>query len=156
MKSFKIIAVVIAALSISGCTQLNLSKADGGTLLGAAAGGLIGSKIGKGRGQLAATAIGTLFGAAVGRDIGASLDKMDRMYAARTTQVSLEKTRTGKTSRWSNPDSGHSGTVTPRRTYTKSNGAPCREYQTTVMIGGRTETAYGTACRRADGSWQIS
>ena len=42
----------------------------GGTLLGAAAGGLIGSTIGSGSGRLAATAAGTLIGAAVGGSIG--------------------------------------------------------------------------------------
>ncbi|MEE8203551.1 MAG: hypothetical protein V3R74_07315, partial [Alphaproteobacteria bacterium] len=31
----------------------------------------------------------------------------------------------------------------------------CREYQTTVNVGGQVEQAYGTACRQPDGSWQI-
>lgn len=31
----------------------------------------------------------------------------------------------------------------------------CREYTKTVRIGGRTEQAYGTACYRPDGSWEI-
>lgn len=31
----------------------------------------------------------------------------------------------------------------------------CREYQQQVLVGGRWEQAYGTACRRPDGSWQI-
>lgn len=33
-------------------------------------------------------------------------------------------------------------------------GEPCREYQTTVTIDGKTETAYGRACRQADGTWK--
>ena len=35
------------------------------------------------------------------------------------------------------------------------NGQQCREYQRTVTIDGKTETAYGTACRQPDGSWKI-
>jgi len=31
----------------------------------------------------------------------------------------------------------------------------CREYQQTITVGGRTERAYGTACKQADGSWKI-
>ena len=31
-----------------------------------------------------------------------------------------------------------------------------REYQTTVMVGGRTVDAYGTACLQPDGSWRRS
>lgn len=31
----------------------------------------------------------------------------------------------------------------------------CREYSRNVVVGGRTQEAYGTACQRPDGSWQI-
>lgn len=31
----------------------------------------------------------------------------------------------------------------------------CREYQSTVVIAGRPQPAYGTACRQQDGSWRI-
>ncbi len=31
----------------------------------------------------------------------------------------------------------------------------CREYTKTVSISGRAERAYGTACLRPDGSWEI-
>jgi len=30
----------------------------------------------------------------------------------------------------------------------------CREYQTTIMIGGKREKAYGKACRQPDGTWK--
>ena len=61
----------------------------------------------------------------------------------------------GQTIAWNNPDSGNSGTVTPVRDGTSSEGKYCREYQQTVVIGGKTEEAYGTACRQEDGSWEI-
>ena len=32
---------------------------------------------------------------------------------------------------------------------------PCREYQTQVVIDGRTQNAYGTACRQPDGNWRV-
>ena len=30
----------------------------------------------------------------------------------------------------------------------------CREYQTTIIIGGKPEKAYGRACRQPDGTWK--
>lgn len=31
----------------------------------------------------------------------------------------------------------------------------CREYQSTVNIGGRLQRTYGTACQQPDGSWSL-
>ena len=75
---------------------------------------------------------------------------------AQSTQRTLEAAPTGETTTWQNPDTGVQGTVTPTRTYQKPETQEyCREYQQTVMIGGQEETAYGTACRKPDGSWQV-
>ena len=49
----------------------------------------------------------------------------------------------------------HQGTYTPVKTYQTDNGQYCREFQQTITVGGQTESAYGTACRQPDGSWQI-
>ena len=67
-----------------------------------------------------------------------------------------EESYTGETVRWRNPDSGHSGTFTPTRTYRTADDRNCREYQTTVTVGGRNRDAYGTACRQGDGTWKIT
>jgi len=32
-------------------------------------------------------------------------------------------------------------------------GGQCREFQTTVIVGGQPQPAYGTACLQPDGSW---
>ena len=126
-----------------------------GTLLGAAAGGFLGSKVGKGSGQLAAVAAGTLLGAFIGRDIGASLDRAD-LACAELAAERAHNAPIGTRISWNNPDNGHSGTITPVREATRrATGQYCREYQQTVTIGGRTEQAYGTACRKPDGSWQV-
>ena len=40
--------------------------------------------------------------------------------------------------------------------YPTANPQPyCREFTKVVDIGGRRESAYGTACMQPDGSWQI-
>ena len=49
-----------------------------------------------------------------------------------------------------------SSTQAQAQTRTQSHSAEqCREYTKNVSINGRAETAYGTACLRPDGSWEI-
>jgi surface antigen len=145
---------VLVTFGIAACESDPGPKQTGGAVVGAIAGGLLGSTIGKGSGQVVAIGVGALLGGIIGSEVGKSLDRADRAYMQRTTQESLETGQTGSQSTWRNPDSGHQGTVTPQRTYETASG-PCREYQQTVTIDGRTERAYGTACRQADGSWKI-
>lgn len=127
-------------------------KTTVGAASGAAAGGLVGAAAGGGaEGIIAGVLLGGLLGGAVGN----ALDNADRQYAAQNAQQSLESTRTGRTSEWRNPDSGHSGSMTPTRTYETASGSYCREFTQTIVVGGRTEEGYGTACRQPDGSWEI-
>ena len=155
MKSRRFAMIVALPLIVAACANAGGQKQIGGGLLGAGLGALAGSQIGSGRGQLAALAIGTLAGAFLGSEAGKSLDRADQNFAQQTMQRSLETTRSGITSNWANPDSGHSGTVTPTRTFQTADGRYCREFQGSVTIAGKTEQAYGNACRRPDGSWQI-
>jgi surface antigen len=70
------------------------------------------------------------------------------------TYRALEAGPSGHPARWINPDSGHYGSVVPQPAF-QQGGLQCREYTQTINVGGRTEQAYGTACRQQDGSWQI-
>jgi len=156
MNMKRIATVMLAALLLAACADYqNHPKQAGGTIIGAGLGALAGSQIGSGKGQLAAVAIGTLAGAFLGSEVGKSLDKADRLYAQRAQQKAYAAP-VGQTIAWNNPKSGHSGTFTPTRDGTnRATGEYCREYQTTVTVGGKTEKAYGTACRKPDGSWRI-
>ncbi|MDH3739664.1 MAG: RT0821/Lpp0805 family surface protein, partial [Alphaproteobacteria bacterium] len=102
-----------------------------------------------------ATAVGTLAGAMIGSEIGKSLDKADQLAMAQAEQQA-HTAPVGEKIVWNNPDSGNSGSVTPIRDgrNTQTN-AYCREYQTTVVVGGREQEAYGTACQQPDGSWKV-
>ncbi len=155
MKLTRVAIPVALVLALSACQQGQGNKQTGGTLIGAGLGALLGSQVGGGRGKLAAVAIGALAGAYFGSEVGKSLDRADRLAMQQTSQYALEKNPAGQASSWSNPDSGHSGTVTPTRTYQTAAGEQCREYQQTVTIDGKTEQAYGRACRQPDGSWKI-
>ncbi len=126
-----------------------------GTLLGAALGGLIGSQIGGGSGKKFAIAGGVLAGGFIGNNIGKKLDCADQDYHYDTTQSALEYKKTGGAAAWSNPDSGHSGSVTPTHTYVAADGRPCREFTQTIIVDGQQESITDTACRSRDGTWQI-
>ena len=155
MKKVMVILLLILSLLIAGCAQQAGPKEGVGTLLGATAGAILGSNVGKGKGNIVAIAIGTLAGATFGREIGSSLDRADRRAMGENAQYSLEHTKSNETTRWDNPDSNHSGTMTPIRTYQETAGQYCREYRQTVTIGNHEQEAYGTACRQPDGSWLI-
>ena len=141
--------------SNTGVGGTGVTKKQIGTIAGALGGAFAGSNIGKGKGKTVGVAAGTLLGAMIGGSIGESLDRADRMYYKRTAQNALESTTTGTQSKWINPDSGNSGTVTPTRTFQTSSGQYCREFTQEIIIDGRKDEAYGTACRQDDGSWKV-
>lgn len=147
--------ISVALLGACDTTQQAGQKETFGAITGAVLGGFLGSKVGKGDGQLWATGAGAILGAIAGSSVGRSLDESDRMMMDRTSQASLEHTQTGSTSTWRNPDTGHSGSVTPTKTYQTADGTYCREFEQYVTINGEEQKATGTACRQPDGSWRI-
>lgn len=145
----KVFMIVMLMFMVAGCEGIG-TKQMIGTGAGAALGGYAGSLIGKGKGKLAATAGGALLGAWLGSEVGKSLDKADQLFQAQATQEALEHNRSGQPTTWKNPDSHHSGTVTPVRTV-QTDGKVCREFTQTVMIEGKQETVTGKACRDQQG-----
>ncbi len=150
-----IVFVMMLVLALAGCAPPGGPKEGAGTLIGAGTGALLGAQLGHGTGRLVAVAIGTMAGALMGQDIGRSLDRADELAMKQNAQYALEYTPTQVTTTWRNPDTGHSGSVTPIETYQNNQGNYCREYLQHVVIGGEKQQAYGTACRQPDGSWKI-
>jgi surface antigen len=157
-----LITLACATVLLAGCAnsgngpgEFGANKTTAGGLLGAVGGAVAGAQFGKGKGQIAAAAAGTLLGALVGSEVGSSLDRADQQYARRA-QSQAQAAPIGQSIVWSNPESGHSGTITPvREGRVASTGEYCREFQQTVTVGGQDQQAYGTACRQPDGSWRV-
>ena len=149
-----LVATALAGLLLAGCVTESGPKQGLGTILGAAGGGLLGAQFGHGRGRLVTTATGVFLGGMLGNSIGRSLDRADRR-AGHRAEAAAHQAPVNETIHWRNPDSGNYGTVTPVREGTATSGRQCREYHHTVVIGGREEEAYGTACLQPDGSWEI-
>lgn len=107
----------------SGCATSGndwANKENIGTVLGGAAGVLIGSRVGSGGGRTAAMLIGGLAGALVGKTIGAKMDESDRLALAAQTQQVLNTNQDGQVGRWQSDHSGSSAQITPVSTATES------------------------------------
>ncbi len=152
MRNIAIASIIAASLAVAGCGPGGISKADGGTAIGAVAGGILGNQVGNGSGRVLATVAGAFIGGVVGHTIGQALDEQDRRLAQEAELAALEDGRSGIARPWRNPDSGHYGEVVPQRPY-KRGPRHCRDYTHTVYISGRPETMSGTACRNPDGTW---
>ena len=145
------IATALCATLLMGCANYQSQQEQSGMVIGSVLGGVIGSQVGGGHGRTAAIILGTLAGAAIGGSIGNTMAEVDRLNTARA----LEHVRTGVPSSWKNPDTGNAYVVVPTRTIETGSG-PCRDYTIDATIGGRKEQVFGSACRQADGSWQVS
>lgn len=163
--------IAIASLAVASCAPqygpdgssynngvggTGFNKQQVGTVLGGIGGGILGNQVGKGQGKTVATIGGAILGGLLGSSVGQSLDRADMQYANSLNQNALEQTATGVTSKWVNPDSGNSGTITPVRTFQTGSGNYCREFNQTIVVGGQSQKAFGTACRQPDGSWKIT
>ena len=140
---------------LSSCADDPHRKQNIGTVLGGATGALLGATLGGGDGKILAIAAGAIAGGFIGNQIGASMDKTDALALEKNAQSSLETSPSGRTSTWKNPDTGNSGSFTPKKAYETEQGY-CREFTQQVTVAGKTQSAYGTACRQPDGSWKIN
>jgi surface antigen len=153
----KIALIGLSVLLLAGCADAEQKPGETvGKIIGSIVGGVAGAYLGKGKGRLITTAIGAVAGAWIGGELGRRLSETDKTLMQDNTQDGLENNETGTTSAWSNPDSENSGTFTPTKTYQQANGEDCREFEQTIYVDGRDETASGRACRTADGTWEIT
>lgn len=153
-KKILVCTLTLSLFGLSGCQQTRGNNTTTGALIGGATGALAASHIGKGSGKIAATMLGAFAGAVIGSEVGQYLDEIDRAKADDAFQQAANAP-VGRTIEWKNPNSGHHGRIVHLREGMASGGEYCREYQSEVTIGNKVEKAFGTACRRPDGSWEI-
>ncbi|MEQ9640759.1 MAG: RT0821/Lpp0805 family surface protein [Alphaproteobacteria bacterium] len=154
----RVMAMGVCVL-LAGCADLGIGPKQVAGALGAGfgglAGGTLGSKVGSGFGRTVATVGGASMGALFGGAVARKLVDSDRWHIDRTTQTALETAPTGVAKPWRNPDNGRTGNVVAGPAALKD-ARPCRPFEQTVEIDGRTERANGHACRQPDGQWQIA
>jgi surface antigen len=152
---FNAALVVAAALALGGCEMTGAGSSMGestGTLAGAFSVASNGSVIGRGSNGAAAAATNAALGGLIGSRIGASLNDDDRRLAYEAQIDALDRGAPGAPVPWRNPASGRHGNIVPGPAY-EQKGVKCRGFSHTVTINGELETARGTACIGADGTW---
>lgn len=77
----------------------------------------------------------------------------DQKRAHESAQVKATTAPVGEQINWNS--GGATGSVTTVRDGTSTSGRYCREFQHQVTIAGKSQQAYGIACRQADGSWEV-
>lgn len=161
MKKQFLTLTLAATLALGACAQDGTQNPWGmgtkqtvGTGAGAILGGVLGSNVGGGKGQLWATGAGALLGAFVGSSVGKSLDQADMAYHNQAAQQAYTAPL-NQTITWNNAQSGHSGTITPIQQGRDSTGATCRKFKQAIMIDGQAQTAVNVACQNPDGTWTV-
>jgi surface antigen len=155
MRSLSVVAFAITVLGLGACSSPDgrINKADTGTGAGVVLGAIAGSAFGKGDGKIVGALVGAFAGGVLGNEIGRKMDERDRLLAQQAEFEALERGRSGEPRRWSNPNNGRYGDITPQAPYQR-NGRDCRDYAHTVYMEGRPTTVRGAACRSPDGTWQ--
>ncbi len=148
-KLTQFILVLTCCISLTACESM--TNQDVGTITGGVAGGLLGSTVSQGGGQLVAIAAGSMVGAYMGGKIGHNMDVNDRRQVTKT----LESNRVGQPAYWRNQKTGAQYKVVPVKNVKIQGNPYCREYKTTADIAGKQQQVYGTACRQPDGSWKV-
>lgn len=121
-----ILAVFFVVLLFSGCTGMKPYGQD-------------------------AMLVGPFPAAGLGSVAARAMDKTDRHQAARA----LDRLPLGQSANWRNRDTGDRFVLTPTRTFEQA-GTICRDFILRAAVGGRTDSALGSACRKDDGTWHMS
>lgn len=82
-----------------------------------------------------------------GADRYAALTENDVALAGMLLQRTLDHAPDGTTRRWTNDESGHSGAITPVRSYIAATGQFCRDYREDILVGGESLKFHYSACR---------
>ena len=149
-KSLLVVLMVLSFGLTSCSTNTQKENTAVGAVSGAVLGGLAGSLIGGGTGQAVAIGVGIVGGALIGGYIGKNMDSSDNA----NMNAAMDKP-TGHSTSWKNDKTDSSYTVTPTSNKMTMNGqSPCRHFNTTAIINGKTEHVHGVACQQSDGTWK--
>lgn len=148
-RSIRRLAATALLIVVAGCSTTQAPKPDepGKVRIGA-----LRTQIDGADPKLASP--GQLVGTLLGKGIDdAPVDETDKPLMAQTARKAYA-IPVGDKSEWKNDKSGHNGWAIPIREGWRTNGAYCREYQESVMIGKDMYQGYGAACKDAAGTWK--
>jgi surface antigen len=121
-----------------------------GAVLGAAVGGVIGSRTSDDH-RTVATILGAAVGGLIGAKIGRELDEADRGCFGHVLEIG----QAGRAVAWTNSRTGVSYVLVPGAGK-KVEGKPCRNFVLTATRDGQKDRKTGTACQTGVGEWRNS
>lgn len=146
------------ALPLTGCEQIEsqtgMNKStQTGVVGGAAFGGIIAALANANPAWIAASVI---LGGVAGGAIGNHLGKQDAETHASRNLNALDSLAEGQTERWSNEETGNSGSTTIHQVVRNSDGSVCKTYSETIRTKEETVSRDGRACRAPGGGWAVA
>lgn len=145
-----LIITVFSLVLLTSCTNMQMNKAQKGSVFGALAGGLLGSQLGPESKRGENALIGAGLGFLTGYIIGNEMDKYDRRQVAKT----LEYSSSGQTNSWVNPDTGNQFKATPGPAFAQE-GRIYRDIELLANVDGQQETVQAEAYRE-NGQWVLA
>ncbi len=128
-----------------------------GTGLGAIAGGVVGSQIGRGGGRAVATGVGVVTGAVIGNQVGQSIDNANRSNYPLSPSYSYDPDGTPFSAGYVPYTANYVAPPAMPPIYVDpSAGTYCRPFSQEILIDGQRQESYGTACLQPDGTWRVT
>ena len=122
------------------------------TVVGTGAGGysgyLIAKEIGNNKYLIPFAIAGSLVGGLIGSEIGENLD-------SRVASNVLEKNKLNETTKWKNPDTDLTASITPTKTFKNDLNDDCREFEYSYTHKGESSEGKNIACRDINGNWEL-
>lgn len=132
------------------CDRSKVGQVLGG-VVGGVAGGVIGSEVAKdSEHRTVATVLGAVIGAAIGSEVGRRMDKTDRSCVGHA----LELADTGRSVRWTNPNTRVTYQLTPLDQSTRGDG--CRRFRLIAHGSFGLNEGNTVACPDSNGVWRLS
>jgi surface antigen len=155
----KRIAMMALAASLAAACQIT-SDPDNKRAAGAVGGAILGvvagyTMFGSGSGQSVMALLGAGAGGAGGYYVVDAIVKRDRKKRQKAAYESLNGGEVGRTVYWENQATGSAGSFTVLRSYRARDGRLCRDYSAKAMNELQTTDQRRTACRLADGGWEL-
>lgn len=145
------IAAAVMALALSACSTTG-SGGTGSSVQAFAEPSRSSQSATQSASQPVGAAIVEAMGGGLIGSVGQDLDARDRRRALEAEYRALEYMPAGQAASWGDRGRRRHGEVVAGSPY-RVGSQDCRQYSHTVNAGGRSQTARGTACRNADGSW---
>lgn len=147
--NFYILSIII--LLLSGCSYSNYDKKTIAEVTTSSIGGYLGYQLSDA--DIFSTVLGSAAGFIIGSYVGDYLLKNDYYYYKTSLLQILEKNQINSSGYWKNHKTGSEGTILVKNYFLDPE---CRLIEHRFIVKKKTNSFLDTACRNNDGSWAVN